>query len=92
MKISSPGKFDLLSSNTVLEPSTRDSNAHLCELTRRIDNLTQRQIRDLQVIHDFQKVTLNGRSKSYYIKQLASQAVIDLLPGIALENAIDVFS
>ena len=64
----------------------------VCELTRRIDYLTQRQVRDLQVTHDFKRVVLNGRSPSYYVKQLASQAVIDLLPGIAVENSIDVLS
>jgi hypothetical protein len=65
---------------------------YLGELTRRIDTLTQRQICDLQVLHSTHKVVLNGRSKSYYVKQLASQAVIDLLPGITIENSIDVLA
>lgn len=84
--------MNFLSTLTDEEPEVSLSSEHLCELTRRIDTLTQRQIRDLRVVHGDEKVVLSGRSRSYYIKQLASQAVIDLMPGVAVENAIDVLS
>ena len=60
------------------------------ELTQRIDSKTFRQVRDLNVVHDSGRVILRGRSESYYVKQLATHAVLDLLPGVLIENSIDV--
>lgn len=70
-------------------PSTTD-RPHDSELTRRIDNKTFRQVRNLHVIHEAGRVVLSGRSESYYIKQLATHAVLDLMPDAAVENSIDV--
>ena len=70
-----------------LTPPDLDGN---CELTRRIDALTYRQIRDLNIVHDMDRVVLHGRTKSYYVKQLATHAVLDLMPGVAIENSICV--
>ena len=61
-----------------------------CELTRRIDTLTYRQVRDLNIAHNANRVVLHGRAKSYYVKQLATHAVLDLMPGVAIENSICV--
>ena len=74
--------------NTEMDVSTRLES----ELSLRIDTLTQRQIRDLHVVHEHRRVILNGCSRSYYVKQLASQAVIDLLPEAELDNSIDVLA
>ncbi len=60
------------------------------ELTHRIDSRTFRQVRNLHVVHDADKVVLHGRSESYYVKQLATHAVLDLMPGVSVENRIDV--
>lgn len=60
------------------------------ELTRRIDTLTFRQVRDLNIAQNADRVILHGRAKSYYVKQLATHAVLDLMPGIAVENSICV--
>ncbi len=65
--------------------SDRDS-----DLTRRIDSKTFRQVHDLHVAHESGRVTLRGRSESYYVKQLATHAVLDLMPGVAVDNSIDV--
>lgn len=70
-----------------LETSRREGD---CELARRIDTLTYRQVRDLNIAQDANRVILHGRAKSYYIKQLATHAVLDLLPGVAVENSICV--
>lgn len=67
-----------------------DTLTNIAELTRRIDSLTYHQIRDLHVVRDVQKITLRGCSTSYYVKQLASQAVINLLPRAVIENGIYV--
>ena len=61
-----------------------------CELTRRIDTLTFRQVRDLNIAQNADRVILHGRANSYYVKQLATHAVLDLMPGIAIENSICV--
>jgi len=61
-----------------------------CELTRRIDALTFRQVHDLNIAHDTDRVVLNGRTRSYYVKQLATHAVLDLMPGVSIDNAICV--
>ncbi len=61
-----------------------------CELTRRIDSRTFHQVHNLHVWHESGRVVLRGRSESYYVKQLATHAVLDLMPGVVLENSIDV--
>lgn len=60
------------------------------ELARRIDTLTFRQIADLRVECSGEQVILKGRSKTYYAKQLATQAVQDLIPGAIVMNSVDV--
>ena len=63
---------------------------HDCELTHRIDTKTFRQVRNLSVVQDAGRIVLSGRSESYYVKQLATHAVLDLMPGVDIENSIDV--
>lgn len=60
------------------------------ELTRRIDTLTFRQVRDLNIAQKADRVVLHGCAKSYYVKQLATHAVLDLIPGVSVENSISV--
>jgi hypothetical protein len=80
----------LLTPALTTERETLPSRGPDCELTRRIDNKTFRQVRDLNVVHDAGRVVLRGRSESYYVKQLATHAVLDLMPGVAIDNSIDV--
>ncbi|MDB5339620.1 MAG: hypothetical protein JWN70_5239 [Planctomycetaceae bacterium] len=70
-------------------PSTSD-RTHDSELTRRIDSKTFRQVHNLHVVHEAGRVVLRGRSESYYVKQLATHAVLDFMPDAAVENSIDV--
>lgn len=60
------------------------------ELTRSVESRTFRQVRGLLVSHTADRVVLRGQSQSYYVKQLATHAVLDLLPGVAIENRINV--
>jgi len=60
------------------------------ELGRSIDSKTHRQVRDLKINCSGKRVRLTGRSRTYYAKQLATQAVCSLLPGAQLENEIMV--
>ncbi len=82
--------LDLNVSETAIGHSELSARAGDCELTRRIDTLTFRQVRDLNIAQDADRVVLHGRAKSYYVKQLATHAVLDLMPGIAIENSICV--
>jgi hypothetical protein len=75
----------LTEDRTSLTTSTPDT-----ELTRRIDSKTFRQVHDLHVWHESGRIVLRGRSESYYIKQLATHAVLDLMPGVTIDNSIDV--
>jgi hypothetical protein len=51
---------------------------------------TGRQIRNLVVELEPEKVTLRGRASTYYAKQLAQHGIRDVLPRVHLENAITV--
>lgn len=51
---------------------------------------TGRRVRGLSVEFLPEQVILHGRASTYYVKQLAQQAVRDLLPQARLENAIVV--
>ncbi len=60
------------------------------ELARTIASLTHHQVRDLTVelLHD--RLVINGRSSSYYLKQLATQAARAAYPNVELMNEISV--
>ena len=81
---------DVFSRTNVRGPSEYSARNADCELTRRIDTLTFRQVRDLNIAQDADRVILRGRAQSYYVKQLATHAVLDLMPGVAVENSICV--
>lgn len=73
-----------------LEKHHKSEVTHNSELARRIDTLTFRQIADLRVECSGCRVILRGRSTTYYAKQLATQAVQDLIPGAIVTNSVDV--
>ena len=62
-----------------------------CELTRRIDTLTYSQVRDLKVVqHDDARVVVQGKANSYYVKQLVTHAIQELMPTVTVDNTIHV--
>lgn len=60
------------------------------ELLRSVESRTHRQVRELRIVYDGSQVVLSGLSRTYYVKQLATHAVLDLLPHAEVENAIAV--
>jgi len=49
-----------------------------------ITRLASGRIRDLHVACSEGRVILEGRSRTYYAKQLAQQAALDVTPGVSL--------
>ena len=60
------------------------------ELERRIQSTTHRQVEDLKIDCSGSRVTVTGLSRSYYVKQLATQAVLSIAPRARLVNDIHV--
>jgi hypothetical protein len=58
------------------------------ELLRSIESKTHRQVHDLSVLCRGGRVVLRGLSRTYYVKQLATHAILDLVPNAKVENAI----
>jgi hypothetical protein len=60
------------------------------KLERTVLERTGRRVRDLIIELSPDRVVLRGRATTYHVKQLAQQAVRDVLPKLLLENAIVV--
>jgi osmotically-inducible protein OsmY len=60
------------------------------ELEHQVQMRTGRRIRWLVVEMQSGRVVLHGSAATYYLKQLAQQAVRDVLPATSLENEIMV--
>ncbi len=60
------------------------------KLIGQIRNATNRQVSQLDVHLVSDGVAVTGVSRSYYVKQLVTKAVLDSLPGICLRNEIQV--
>jgi len=59
-------------------------------LLRQIDAKTYRQVQDLVVASDGDCVVVTGRSRTYYVKQLATHAVLSAAPDDRIANEIVV--
>lgn len=60
------------------------------ELAGRIHAKTFHQVRDLNIVREAGLVVVVGRTPSYYIKQLATHAALELFPGQEIANSIDI--
>jgi hypothetical protein len=60
------------------------------DLLGQIEARTGRRVRNLAVELHSECVVLRGSASSYYVKQMAQQAIRDQLPSVPLENAITV--
>lgn len=58
------------------------------ELQRQVESVTHRQVCDLGIDYEGSRVMLTGRSRTYYVKQLATHAVLSAYPEVRLENRI----
>jgi hypothetical protein len=59
-------------------------------LLRRVDANTYHQVQDLDVACEGDCVVVTGRSRTYYVKQLATQAVLTAAPDVRIANEIVV--
>ncbi|HWA99064.1 MAG TPA: hypothetical protein VG713_11255 [Pirellulales bacterium] len=59
-------------------------------IERSVQQRTGYKIRDLRVEIDTEGVRLQGRCGSFYSKQLAQQAAMDMARDVALTNEIEV--
>jgi len=57
---------------------------------QRVANRTGRRVRNLAVEVDLERVVLRGLADSFHVKQLAQAGAREALPGVILENAIEV--
>jgi len=65
--------------NQAIDVSTLECN---------VKQKTNRQVRDLEINYGHRGITVTGTSRSYYIKQLVTQAIQSHLPEANLENRI----
>ena len=73
----------------LLDPHAADPIA-LEEIERRVLERSGRRVKDLRVSVFRGQVLLEGRTDTYYGKQLAQHGALELVPEGMLENAIDV--
>ena len=67
-----------------------DIRSLLMELETRVLARTSHRVRGLDIELSTDRVKLNGQTDAFYIKQLAQQGVLEMLPNVRLENAIEV--
>ena len=71
-------------------PVGHDSLPSEQELRQKVEAKTFRQVYGLTVIRRGINVTLRGSSPTFYVKQLATHAILDVVPHADVNNAIDV--
>ena len=74
-----------------MESDVKGFQLEMGELKRLVEERTHRRIRDLAVEMEDGGVVLKGRAGSYHLKQLAQHGILDVLPGVPLINAIEVW-
>lgn len=76
-----------MSATTVIE------RADLCEeLERHIHSRTDRRLQRLEIRQEAGHAVVRGQAPSYYVRQLAEQAAMEMVPTDELEFAIQVES
>ena len=66
------------------------SSCDLGDLMDFVNRETQQQVRNLAIRHREGALIVTGRSRTYYIKQLVTQAIFVSLPAVRLMNEIRV--
>ena len=62
------------------------------DLVQRVEARTHRQVRDLEINCSGLRITVSGVSKSYYVKQLVTHAILAAAGRVELENRITVLA
>ncbi|MEX2288011.1 MAG: hypothetical protein WD648_13035 [Planctomycetaceae bacterium] len=70
--------------------SSRTSTPCPDELYAFVQSRTQRRVKDLKIDARDGCVTVTGRSATYYVKQLVTQAIMSTAPSVRLDNRIIV--
>jgi hypothetical protein len=68
----------------------RQTCGNLVELVRFVNHQTHQQVEDLSIHSREGRLVVTGRSPSYYVKQLVTQAIRRLAPSVRLLNEICV--
>jgi hypothetical protein len=68
----------------------REDSSNLSELVRFVHSQTQQQVSNLSIHHREGRLVVTGQSRTYYIKQLVTQAILMSLPAVHLVNDICV--
>jgi len=63
---------------------------NLSDLVRFVHSQTQQQVQDLSIHHREGRLIVTGRSRTYYAKQLVTQAILMAVPAVQLVNDICV--
>jgi len=77
----------------MLSPSSQSTSllsVCVADLERKIDQYTGGRIRDLKLEEVGDTVVLSGRTRTYYVKQLASQVALDESLELTFHNSIEV--
>jgi hypothetical protein len=76
---------------TLTETATvGQSTCNLGVLVDFVNRETQQQVRDLSIRHRDGGLIVTGRSRTYYVKQLVTQAILVSIPAVRLVNEICV--
>lgn len=80
------------SSNPQIVPQSADLLSLASRINRLIDEQTGGGVRELAVHVGMESVRLRGRCASFYCKQLAQHAAMQLSGDVAVVNEIEVFA
>ena len=70
--------------------ANRSSSINPDVLRNDVESKTYRQVQDLEIDCSDDGITVTGHSRSYYIKQLVTQAIRSHVPSAPLRNEIVV--
>ena len=79
----------VLAAVTLEKPMPAEA-AREASLVDTVETRTHRQVRNLQIDRQDERVVVTGDCKSYYIKQLVTHAVMAACPFVQLENRVRV--
>lgn len=60
------------------------------DLASRIQALTHHQVKNLRIVRSGDQVIVAGQCRTYYVKQLVTQAMIGLYPEANFHNEVTV--
>jgi len=60
------------------------------EITKIVETRTHQRLHELTVEVQCDSIVLRGVATTFHVKQLAQHGVLDLLPGMRIDNAIEV--